>query len=66
MTVVGHGAFCDVSGAPSAGVGLIRDAVQLVLQELIEVGANEQIGAGRYERSDLRRLASTAALLPSC
>ena len=33
------------------GVDLIRDAVQLVLQELIEVEATEQIGAGRYERS---------------
>jgi putative transposase len=36
------------------GVDLIRDAVQLVLQELIEVEATEQIGAGRYERSDTR------------
>ena len=29
----------------------IRDAVRLVLQELIEVEATEQIGAARYERS---------------
>jgi putative transposase len=36
------------------GVDLIRDAVQLVLQELIETEASEQIGAGRYERSDTR------------
>jgi transposase-like protein len=36
------------------GVDLIRDAVQLVLQELIEVEATEQIGAGRYERSQTR------------
>src|SRR3954447_23169301 len=36
------------------GVDLIRDAVQLVLQELIEVEATEQIGAARYERSDAR------------
>ena len=36
------------------GVDLIRDAVQLVLQELIEVEATEEIGAGRYERSDSR------------
>ena len=36
------------------GVELIRDAVQLVLQELIEVEATEQIGAGRYERADSR------------
>ena len=33
------------------GVDLIRDAVQLVLQELIETEATEQIGAARYERS---------------
>lgn len=36
------------------GVDLIRDAVQLVLQELIEVEATEQIGAGRYERCESR------------
>jgi putative transposase len=36
------------------GVDLIRDAVQLVLQELIETEATEQIGAGRYERVDTR------------
>ena len=36
------------------GVDLIRDAVQLVLQELIEVEATEQIGAARYERIDTR------------
>ena len=30
------------------------NAVQLVLQELIEVEATEQIGAARYERSDTR------------
>ena len=36
------------------GVDLIRDAVQLVLQELIETEATEQIGAARYERSDGR------------
>jgi putative transposase len=36
------------------GVDLVRDAVRLVLQELIEVEAAEQIGAGRYERSESR------------
>jgi putative transposase len=36
------------------GVELVRDAVRLVMQELIEVEAAEQIGAGRYERSDTR------------
>ena len=36
------------------GVNLVRDAVQLVLQELIEVEAAEQIGAARYERSEQR------------
>jgi putative transposase len=36
------------------GVDLIRDAVTMVLQELIEVEATEQIGAARYERNDQR------------
>lgn len=36
------------------GVDLIRDAVRLVLQELIELEATEEIGAGRYERTDTR------------
>jgi putative transposase len=36
------------------GVDLIRDAVALVLQELIEVEATEAIGAARYERTDGR------------
>jgi hypothetical protein len=36
------------------GVDLVRDAVRLVLQDLIEVEAAEQIGAGRYERSESR------------
>jgi putative transposase len=36
------------------GVDLIRDAVQLVLQELIELEATEVIGADRYERSESR------------
>jgi transposase-like protein len=36
------------------GVDLIRDAVTMVLQELIEVEATEHIGAGRYERTDTR------------
>ena len=36
------------------GAGLIREAVELVLQELIEAEAAEAIGAGRYERNDAR------------
>ena len=36
------------------GVNLIRDAVRLVMQELIELEATEHIGAGRYERSQTR------------
>jgi transposase-like protein len=36
------------------GVDLIRDSVRLVLQELIELEATEEIGAGRYERTDTR------------
>ena len=38
----------------SGGAGLIREAVELVLQELIEAEATEAIGAGRYERSEHR------------
>ncbi|MYE07988.1 MAG: hypothetical protein F4Y05_00105 [Acidimicrobiaceae bacterium] len=33
------------------GAELIRDAVRLVLQELIEAEATEAIGAARYERN---------------
>ena len=36
------------------GVDLVRDAVRLVMQELIEVEATERVGADRYERSDSR------------
>jgi len=36
------------------GVDLIRESVRLVMQDLIEVDAAEQIGAGRYERSESR------------
>ena len=36
------------------GVDLVRDAVRLVMQELIETEATEQIGAARYERSESR------------
>jgi transposase-like protein len=37
------------------GAEPVRDAVRLVLQELIEAEAAEAIGAGRYERSEHRR-----------
>ena len=36
------------------GVDLIRESVRLVMQELIETETTQQIGAGRYERSDTR------------
>ncbi len=36
------------------GVDLIRESVQRVLQDLIEIEAAEKIGAARYERSDTR------------
>jgi putative transposase len=36
------------------GMDLIRESVRLVLQELIETEAAEQIGAGRYERTESR------------
>jgi putative transposase len=37
------------------GVDLIREAVQVALQEMIELEAAEVIGAGRYERTESRR-----------
>jgi putative transposase len=36
------------------GVDLIREAVRVALQDLIELEATEVIGAGRYERSESR------------
>jgi putative transposase len=36
------------------GVDLVRAAVRLVLQELIELEATQRIGAARYERSESR------------
>jgi hypothetical protein len=36
------------------GVDLVRESVRLVMQELIETGATEHIGAGRYEPSESR------------
>ena len=36
------------------GVDLVRDAARLMMQELIEVEATEQIVAGRYERTESR------------
>ena len=36
------------------GGELIRDAVRLVLQKLIEAEATEAVGAGRHERTDTR------------
>lgn len=36
------------------GASLVREAVELVLQELIEAEAAEVIGAGRNERTDAR------------
>src|SRR6476469_5560565 len=35
-------------------VDLIRESVRMVLQELIEAEATDVIGAGRYERTDIR------------
>jgi putative transposase len=49
---VGHRHPCCV--ARRCGVDLIRDAVRLVMQELIELEAVEVIGAHRYERTDTR------------
>ncbi len=39
---------------PGRGVDLIRESVRLVMQDLIETEATEQIGADRYERAETR------------
>src|SRR5215217_2152650 len=46
----------DLLDASSAdeGVDLVRDAVRMVMQEVIEAEATEQIGAARYERLNTR------------
>ena len=36
------------------GVDLVRESVRMVMQELIEAEAAEQIGAARYERTESR------------
>ena len=36
------------------GVDLVRESVRLVMQELVEVDAAEQIGASRYQRTEDR------------
>jgi putative transposase len=51
------------------GVHLIRESVQLVMQELIETEASERIGADRYERTETRvtdRNGSRPRLLARC
>jgi putative transposase len=49
-------AMTDLLAALRAGGGLdvVREALALVLQALIEAEAAQQIGAGRYERSEQR------------
>lgn len=49
-------ALSDLLDAVRAGDGtdVLRDAMALVLQELIELEAAQAIGAGRYERTDER------------
>lgn len=46
----------DLLDAFRAGevVDLVHDAVRMVMQELIETEANEQIGAARYEHINTR------------
>ncbi len=48
--------LADLLDAFHAGEGadLVRDAVRMVMQELIETEATEQIGAARYERINTR------------
>ena len=43
----------------------MREAMQLVLQALIDLEATQVIGAARYERSDTRAPTATAAA-PGC
>ena len=54
--VLSQSALSELLDAFRAGDGaeLIRDAVRLVLQELIELEASERIGAARYERAESR------------
>src|SRR5687768_2047838 len=49
-------ALSELLDAVRAGDGedVLRDAMTLVLQELIELEAEQVIGAGRYERSETR------------
>jgi putative transposase len=51
-----EGAMTDLLAALRAGGGLdvVREALALVLQALIDAEATEVIGAGRYERSAAR------------
>lgn len=53
---LGHSGLSELAAALKSGeVGdLVREAVRLVCQELIEVEATAQIGAGLYERSETR------------
>ena len=56
-------ALTDLLAALRAGGGLdvVREALALVLQALIDAEATEVIGAGRYERSAARTTTATAA-----
>jgi Transposase, Mutator family len=49
-------AMTDLLAALRAGGGLdiVREALALVLQALIDAEATQQIGAGRYERTQTR------------
>jgi putative transposase len=49
-------ALTELLDASRAGgdIDFMRDAMQLVLQELIELEATQVIGAARYERTDGR------------
>ena len=49
-------ALTDLLDALRAGgdLDVLREAMQLVLQALIEAEADQAIGAGRYERAETR------------
>ncbi|WP_238586203.1 transposase [Rhodococcus rhodochrous] len=55
-SVLSQSALSELLDAFRAGEGvdLIRESVRMVMQELIETEVTEQIGAGRYERTDAR------------
>ena len=61
-------ALTELLDALRAGgdMDFMREAMQLVLQELIELEATQVIGAGRYERTDDAHHAPQRHAVPGC